>query len=70
MIRRQHETFGVPQLSKGALSAMIPSAISSSVALQLHSKDLSPDATQQDLSLLLLLFNSSHGLDDIPVVCL
>ena len=53
MIRRQHETylheiFGVAQLSNGALSAVIPSAISSSVALQSHCKGLSPDATQQE----------------------
>ena len=51
LIRRQHENylheiFGVAQLSKGALSAFF-SAISSSVALQSHSKGLSPDATQQ-----------------------
>ena len=55
LIRRQHETylheiFGVAQLSEGALSAMIRSAISSSVALQSHSKGLSSDATQQETS--------------------
>ena len=55
LIRRQHETylheiFGVAQLSEGALSAMIRSEISSSVALKSHSKGLSSDATQQETS--------------------
>ena len=58
LIRSQHEAhvyelFVVAQLSKGAVTLIIPSAVSSSVALQLHSKGLSPDANlQETLSLM------------------
>ena len=48
LIRRQHDTY-LREIF-GALSTMIRSAISSSVALQSHSKGLSSDATQQETS--------------------